>query len=101
MRSCSEISTNIKISKTLFKHFDKFSYELFNETYYYEYLNSLIEQKLIEENYMNNSIISTEEINKYNIRRADKLDNTYYECLVLTTTKEINFDISINMNKTK
>lgn len=31
-------------------------------------------------------------------KQVKKLDNTYYECLILTTTKEVNYDIPIDGN---
>ena len=73
--------TNDKISKILFRYFDTFIYELYNETSYNEYLTSLIEDKIIKENDPDDSIVSvpTEEVKEENnIRRMEGSGNTYY-----------------------
>ena len=73
--------TNDKISKILFRYFDTFTYELFNETFYDEYIFSSIEDKIIKENDPDNNIVSVpaEEVNEENnIRRMEGSGNTYY-----------------------
>ena len=73
--------TNDKISKILFRYFDTFTYELFNETFYDEYIFSSIEEKIIKENDPDNNIVSVpaEEVNEENnVRRMEGSGNTYY-----------------------
>ena len=80
---------NHKISKILFRYFDTFSYELFDENYYNNYLYSLVEEKIKNETNFNNTVISSSEEEIDNLRRMGNLDNTYYGMKKIINEKDL------------
>ena len=78
---------NDKISKLLFRYFDTFSYELFDEKYYNDYLYSLVEEKI--KNETNFTVISSSEEEIDNLRRMGNLDNTYYGMKKIINEKDL------------
>ena len=83
--------TDEKIIKNLFNYFDNNIYELFNETYYNEYISLLVKEKVIKENNLTNESFifekRNENINK--LRKALSLSNTYYGMNRVTNEKDL------------
>ena len=79
------------LNKILYDYFDKFSYILFNETYYNEYLQETIKENILNKNNSKNDEIITEvtEINENNLRKTSITSNTYYGMSKLINEKDL------------
>ena len=81
-----EKTSNDEIIRNLYHYFDNFEYELFNETYYNDYLSSQMVKSILKENNLTEDDIeileknenATEESdNSFNLRRISDT-NSYY-----------------------
>ena len=69
--------TDEKIIKNLFNYFDNNSYELFNETYYNEYISLLVKERVVKEYNLTNESYIFEKRNEniIRLRKALSLSN--------------------------
>ena len=88
-------TSNDEIIKILYKYFDGFQYELFNETYYNDYINSQIINVLIEKNNItrdDNNISYKKEIindNSYNNKLRRNSENSFYGMKKIINKKDL------------
>ena len=88
-------TSNDKIIKNLYKYFDEFQYELFNETYYNDYISSEIIKILREENNITeedaNFTDKNENITKnyYENKLRRNSESTYYGMKKIVNEKDL------------
>ena len=88
-------TSNDKIIKNLYKYFDEFQYELFNETYYNDYMSSEIIKILREENNITEEYANITDKNeniKNKLRRNS--ESTYYGMKKIVNKKDL-YDYNI------
>ena len=84
--------TNKSIVTSLLNIFENTTYELFNDTYYNEYISLFVKEKIIKENNSSNEsrfLESNEEIKEYNIRRTSSESDMYYGINKLVNEKDL------------
>ena len=78
------------LNRILYDYFDQFSYILFNETYYNEYIKETIKENINENNLTNDeNITEINELNQNNLRRTSSTINTYYGMNKLINEKDL------------
>ena len=79
--------TNKKIINNLLNVFQNTKYVIFNETFYNEYMSSLIKEKIIKENNISNDNIIPDLTNENNLRSTSS--NNYYGMNKLINEKDL------------
>ena len=80
--------TNEKIIKNLLNIFENITYEIFNESYYNEYISLSIEEKVRKDNNLSNESF-LEETSEKHLRRISSSSNNYYGMNKLLNEKDL------------